>query len=79
MHARFDLRIPAVRDMLSALLERPEILAVQLEKPQVGVAVRVGFQLAYGWRWFHGRSLFAALEQAEAGLSHQPEDGESHG
>jgi len=32
---RFDLRVPAVQDLHADLLERPEVLAVELEKPKL--------------------------------------------
>ena len=66
--SRFDLRVPAVQDLHAELLELPEVLALELEKPKVHEPVTVGVRLAYGWRWFSGGSLLGALLQAKSSL-----------
>lgn len=68
--SRFDFRAPAVRDLVASLLERPDVQALQLEKPQaVTEPVMVGVRRRGAFAWFSGRSLFAALMQAEDALS----------
>lgn len=65
-----DLGQPATRDALQALLDRPDVEAIQIEK---GTPVRLGVRRARGaFAWFHGGSLFGALLAAEDTLNPKP-------
>ena len=66
---RFDFRSPAVRDLVAALLERPEVQGIQIGKPLTpSMPVEVGLRRRGSFQWWFGRSLFEALCQAEEGV-----------
>jgi hypothetical protein len=69
---RVDLGQPATRAGLQALLERPDVYAVQIEK---GAPVRLGVQRHLGgaFVWFSGGSLFGALLNAQDTLDPKPQ------
>jgi hypothetical protein len=54
---------------VAGLLERPEVQAVTLEKPlSANFPVTIGVRRQGAFSWFHGASLFQALEQAASAL-----------
>jgi hypothetical protein len=69
---RFDVRIPAVQGLVAALLERPEVIGLQMRKPIAPtMPVEVGVQTrSYGsFRFWFGPSLLAALIKADESLT----------
>lgn len=61
-----DITLPAARDALQRLLDRPEVTEVRISRgPPVEVGVCRGGPAA----WFSGASLFQALERAESALT----------
>jgi hypothetical protein len=67
--ARVDLRIPAIRDGLQAILDRPEVQEIQIEKPKPGQPVCLGVKRGGKYAWWFGGSFLQALMRAEEQLA----------
>lgn len=61
-----DVTLPAARDALQRLLDRPEVTEVRISR---GPPVEVGVCRGGPAQWFPGESLFRALSQAEDALA----------
>lgn len=70
-----DLTMPAQRDMLQKLLDRPDVTEVRISRgPPVEIAICRGGPA----QWFPGATLFQALTRAEHALSPHVEFDEDH-
>lgn len=61
-----DLTLPAARDVLQRLLDRPEVTEVRISR---GPPVEVGVCRGGPAQWWAGRSLIGALLQVESALT----------
>jgi hypothetical protein len=66
--ARIDLRIPAIRDGLQAILDRPEVQEIQITKATPGAPVSFGVQRGGRYSWWFGGTFLQALSRAEEQL-----------
>jgi hypothetical protein len=66
---RIDLRIPAIRDGLQAILDRPEVQEIQIEKPKPGQPVCLGVKRGGKYTWWFGATLLQAMTRAEQQLA----------
>lgn len=70
-----DVTLPAARDALQRLLDRPEVTEVRLSK---GAPVEVGVCRGGPAQWWTGKTLFQALDRALGALSPRIEIEEDH-
>lgn len=61
-----DVTLPAARDALQRLLDRPEVTEIRISR---GPPVEVGVCRGGPAQWWPGRTLCGALLQAEEALS----------